>query len=420
MILQDASGVVFRALDTETGKSVALRRFFPFGAGGGGLLEDEQTAYNIALDRLAGLHHPALRSVIAGGCDPVDGIPFIATEWIEGEVLAPLIERRPLPAEAASELLTQALEVSELLSHVLAEEGVWVETDPQTIVLGNAESGRGFTFWISPLKWLGGNEQAGGMASIILLAEEIMGWKGRMVSDQSGGGLGAWIKWLRQAAPTTTLRELRENLAAAVGTEPPPAAAKLVAQAARPPARKSSKVPVLAGLGLVLILTGLSGWLHTRNRPIPEMPEAAPFSSEASTVNQRAAELSAQATAADQEKQATLAAQHSAVESRGGVFSPAEGDWLALQKGQPARLEGRLAKTGLSNSGKTLYLYFSENPTATEPRGAVPLKAAPADLSETSLAAFIGKKIRISGQVALQNGRPEIVITTRAAIEAAE
>ena len=79
---QDETGVVFRALDTETGATVAVRRFFPFGANGGGLSADEQSAYDIAVGRLAGLNHPAMRAVICGGCDPVDGMPFIATEWV--------------------------------------------------------------------------------------------------------------------------------------------------------------------------------------------------------------------------------------------------------------------------------------------------------------------------------------------------
>ena len=110
LIVQDASGVVFRALDGETGTMVALRRFFPFGASGGGLMEDEQTAYNIALGRLAGLHHPALRSVVCGGCDPVDGMPFIATEWVEGDALEMILEQGPLTVDATLELLQQALD----------------------------------------------------------------------------------------------------------------------------------------------------------------------------------------------------------------------------------------------------------------------------------------------------------------------
>ena len=231
LIVQDPSGVVFRALDTETGRTVAVRRFFPFGADGGGLHADEQTAYVIAVGRLAGLRHPALRSVICGGCDPVDGMPFIATEWIEGESLQPIIERGPLSAEDSTQVIIQALEVCELLSHVLAEEAVWVETELPTIIVGNEPSGRGLTFWISPLKWLGGDHESRGLESIITLTEEIMGWRGQVVSEQAGLGLGAWIKWLRGAVATTTLQEAREMLAASVGAVPPIPAKNLVAQA---------------------------------------------------------------------------------------------------------------------------------------------------------------------------------------------
>lgn len=419
LIIQDASGVVFRAQDTETGRTVAVRRFFPFGANGGGLLEDEQTAYNIALGRLAGLHHPALRSVVCGGCDPVDGIPFIATEWIEGTVLEPVVRHGPLPAEAAVELLSQALEVCELLSHVLAEEAVWVETDLNTIVLGDEASGRGFTFWISPLKWLGGNEQARGLDSIITLTEEIMGWKGRVVHDQAGQGLGAWLKWLRGNTATASLREARENLAAAIGVPPPPAAKSLLAAASKPPAAKSSKTAVFAGLGLALVLTGLSGWLLSGKFPQPQDSEPAPLAALASEVDQRAAELSAQAAQADLERETALAAQDTQVGRRGGVFSTAESGLLALQKDRQATLEGQLAELVFSNSGKTLYLYFSPEPAAHEARGAVSVKTAK-DLDEASLAPLIGKKLRLTGQVKLSNGRPEIRIAGRDAIQVVE
>ena len=66
LVDQNESGVVFRAIDTETGAPVALRRFFPFGIGGGGLSEDEQQAYQIAISRLANMRHRWLRAIIAG------------------------------------------------------------------------------------------------------------------------------------------------------------------------------------------------------------------------------------------------------------------------------------------------------------------------------------------------------------------
>lgn len=452
LVSQDASGVIFRALDTENNRAVAVRRFFPFGADGGGLLDDEQTAYNIALARLTGLHHPALRSVICGGCDPVDGIPFISTEWIDGVLLHSILKQGPLAAEVAVELLTQALEVCELLSHVLAEEAVWVETDLETIVFGSEESGRGFTFWISPLKWLGGNDQARGLESIIALTEEIMGWKGRLVNNQAGRGLGGWLKWLREAAPTTTLREVRENLAAAVGVNPPPATRRLVAAAIRPRAGQikppSSKTSLLLILGLGLVGIGSGGWLLTRNRPDPEIPpiqfssahsaslETAPPSEppplpdypasggpgDIASLNERAAALTAEAAKADRMREATLAAQQADLEKQGGVFSTAQRELLATQKGQVVTLEGRVEK--IHDTGKTLYLLFSAKPDENEPRGAIVLKNAPAGLSKESLEPLIGKKVRFSGKVKVRkifgNERPEIEITSRAAIQAAE
>jgi hypothetical protein len=393
LIVQDGSGVVFRALDTETGKMVAVRRFFPFGAHRGGLKEDEQTAYNIALGRMGRLNHPALRSVVCGGCDPVDGVPFMATEWIEGNTLEPIMQQGPLPADVAVLLLTQLLEVSEMLSQVLADEAVWVETELSTIVLGDEQSGRGFTFWISPLKWLGGNENPRGLESIIALTEKIMGWKGKAVNDEAGHGLGAWLKWLRKAAPTATLREARENLAAAIGAEPPPAAKNLVSAAKRPPAPKSSKVFVLAGLGLVLILTGFGGWRLTRNRTMPELRDLTSLPDDAA-----------------------LASQRAAVKKRGGAFTTAESELLALEKGRSVTLEGRLVKTGTSSSGKTIYLYFSESPPANEVRGSLAEK----DADGFNATPLIGKKLRITGKVKVVKDRPEIEIAKRAAIEVAE
>ncbi|MDP3849678.1 MAG: hypothetical protein Q8Q59_04185 [Luteolibacter sp.] len=430
LIVQDLSGVVFRALDTETGRIVALRRFFPFGADGGGLHPDEQTAYNIALGRLAGLSHPALRSVVSGGCDPVDGIPYIATEWIEGTVLDIVLEHGPLTACETVELLTQGLEVCELLSHVLAEEAVWVETDLQTIVLGSEKSGRGFTFWISPLKWLGGNEQARGLESIIALTEDIMNWKGRVVNDQAGRGLGGWLNWLRGAAATTSLREVRENLAAAEGADPPPPARQIVnAAKLAPPVRSgpaTAKTPWFLALGLGLVVIGLIGWLLTsQHANSPKPPGGGGLdsgkTSEQTRVEERAATLSAQAAGARQADEAELAAQQALFESQGGVFTTDQAALLVRHKNRIASLKGTLLEIRPSTSGKTLYLFFTEKTDRDAPRGAIVVKNAPTSLSKDALAPLIGKKVRLTGKVVVRKDfgreRPEIEITNRAAIQ---
>ncbi|RZI55311.1 MAG: DUF3106 domain-containing protein, partial [Zymomonas sp.] len=76
----------------------------------------EQASYNNAVGRLSAVGHHALRSVVSGGCDPVDGMPYIATEWIEGTRLKAYTEQGPLAPHDAAAMLGQALEVCQILS----------------------------------------------------------------------------------------------------------------------------------------------------------------------------------------------------------------------------------------------------------------------------------------------------------------
>ena len=429
--------MIFRALDTETEKTVAVRRFFPFGADGGGLHPDEQAAYNIAVGRLASVQHPALRAVIGGGCDPVDGMPFIATEWIEGDPVLAFLAQGPLPPEIAAELIHQALEVSELLSQVFAEEAVWVETDLQMIIVGGEQTGRRFTFWISPLKWLGANEKIRGLGPIIRLTEEIMGWQNRRVNDQAGQGLGGWLKWLRLAGATASLREARERLIAAVGNDPPPDDGTLETEAARPPAKAvapaSSKMTWLINVSLALVALGLGGWLLHLQRSAqetlalglpPALLQAPQKPAPAGPVRRPAAAPAALTPTADPEHARVLAAQKEAAEKNRGVIAWASRELLVSNAGKEVTVEGVFEDIGFSNSKKTLYLLFSKTPDPNDSRGAVLLKSAAADLSEESLRKLISNKIRLRGVVDVEKlgglQRPEIRIKDRASIQVAE
>ncbi len=476
LIYQDTSGVTFRALDSETGAAVALRRFFPFGPEGGGLQPDEQTAYNIALERLAGISHPSLRAVVAGGCDPVDGIPFIATEWVEGEPLHLVMNEEPVPAETAAKLVTQALEVCELLSHVLAEESVWIDTEITSIVVGSQKSGREFTFWISPLKWLGGGGESRGLKAIVQLTEEVMGWQGQAPNDQAGKGLGIWLKWLRMAAETTTLKEARESLAAAIGVEPPPPVKAVVATATRPMSRsaipvrpvkkRKSKAPVFSALILLCVIAGGVGWWWVNRdhslldaeladvkmpapAPVveetkpskepaketesPAIPEPAPsepvktpeprLSEEElrNRANRRVAEMmsekesSSKVAAADVEKQKAEA-------DKRGAYQPEDVAALLANENKQVTLEGTLQKfdaSGKNGDGNWLYLVFSEkNPVNA--RGKIIKSSAGAELTQDALTPLVGRKIRITGVVSAQSlrsdKRPLIEIKSRSAI----
>ena len=399
LIEQDATGVIFRALDTHTGNIVAVRRFFPFGANGGGLHAEEQIAYNIAVERLSEVKHPSLRAIICGGCDPIDGIPYIATEWIEGEPIQMFLDQGPLPADVASELITEALEVCELLSQILAEEGVWVETGPQSIIAGNEQSGRGFTFWISPLKWLGGSDQARGLDAIITLTEEVMGWKGRRVNDQAGHGLGAWLKWLRRTANTTSLHEARETLAASVGVEPPPPAKNHNLSSARQTSTTvkpaTSKIWWALNISLVLVTGGLAAWLLVRLR-------------ERVATNQPAS-ISAPAEPA-------IAAPHHEQVIQWDNYA-----LLILKDGKQVSVEGVLADIKFSEKRITMYLLFAKTPGKNDCRGAVATKTAPTNLSPAALTPLIGQKVRLRGKLIILKSfglqRPEIVINDRTSIE---
>jgi hypothetical protein len=417
LIVQDESGVVFRAMDAETGMTVAVRRFFPFGAHGGGLDPEEQTAYNIAIARLADLRHPALRAVVCGGCDPVDGMPFIATEWIDGGSIGPLVRRENLPPQVAAELLTQALEVSELLSQVLAEEAVWVDTDPDSIVLGSETSGRGFTFWISPFKWLGAGKQARGLESLVALTEQLMGWRGRIIGDQAGGGLGAWLKWLRANATVTSLREARENLAAALGSEPPADVSQLLDLARQMPREKhKSSMPLILGIiGLALVVVGTGGWLWTwhRGKQLRQSKVMEKILAETEAQSRDAARSVDEINA-----EAARLGQEAAEIGRKSVFSPEDGDLLARREGGEASLEGVVRKIEASQSGRTLYVLFSDNPGRNDPRGAVEPDSDGYDI--TSLEALVGHKVSITGKVRVTRtaglSRPEIHIDGRESI----
>jgi len=271
LVVQDASGVVFRALDTQTGEFVALRRFFPSGADGGGLNTAQQDAYQQTVNQLAAVNHPALRSIISGDCDPIDGMPFIATEWIEGSRLSTCLGQGQLSPEEAIHLLTQALEVSQILSGVLGEEGIWIETGLEAIVIGAEETGRNVTFWIAPQKWLGKNDSRHGLECVIELTETLMGWHGRSIGDHAGKGLGRWLKWLRGTKATASLQEVREMLAASTGADTPASATRLFREAFQPKKSTESRWiwAIICGLALLAIL---SVWAVVSRKP----PESNP------------------------------------------------------------------------------------------------------------------------------------------------
>jgi hypothetical protein len=439
LVAQDLSGVLFKAWDTETGTHVAVRRFFPFGNDGGGFSDQEQTAYQIALARLAEVKHPSLCPVILGGCDPVDGIPFIVSEWIEAESLLSRLSFQPSNPTETARIIALVLELSERLSSVLAEDGIWVETELDSIVTRAENGSQNFIFRVSPLNWLGHGSEARNLDSVILLTEQLMGWEGEIVDDQEGKGLGGWLNWLRGTSATTSPHEAREKLTALPQMQAPKPTTKPIAKPITRPGRhtrlprtkkkRSVNGTLVTIILLTLVAAGLAGWAIRMDSG--ELKFSGGLAALAAVAKTKNAPSPPQAPAGQQDMEeiaAMLANSNDASNTRQPNFSAltfsAEDSKIADREGQYVSVEGVFKKIDYSEKKNLMYLHFSEEPTKNATRGIIKMADASADLSESSLAPLIGKKIRIYGKLKIRTlgelNRPEITIKNRANIEVIE
>ena len=434
IVAQDKHGIVYRAHDSSLDRTVALRRFFPFGQNGGGLEKEETQAFEIAALRLAEVKHESLRSVIHGGVDPIDNIPFLVTEWVDGLSLREILAEESLDPALVIDIMRLALEVSIVLSHVLGEEAVWIETEIESIVVGTDESGRGFTFWISPFKWLGNQSDARKLSSLVSMGEELAGWKKKIVSDQAGLGLGGWFKWSKKN-PDTSLREALEVLAASTGNEPPPPEEQILEKAVGSPRMKlkqrSTKKPMLLALVAVLCLaSGVLFFLHkTAKAPVmtsdfteqeisplivaekrpKRSPRPSPPQSATDRVNSNAIRLAKEAAQrTESEKIAT-----EKVAERGGIYVPQDhGIFDDLKHADPVKLRGKLKKTTLSNSGISLYFLFTENDSDASIKGMIRKGDFKGDFGIQAMAPLIGKEITLEGHKFKESSNRRLVKIT--------
>lgn len=274
----DEAGVVFQAQD-QSGRRVELRKFTRHPTSGKGLESVEEVAYQVAVGRLDNISHPSLRRISFGGCDPLDGSPYVATKPVDGPTLGERLAQGPLEVEMATLLLSQLLELCELVSHCLADEGVWVETQPSNIHIRSAGPQARFVFWPSPVRALSGNDTSPDLSRIIQLTEAVIETRNTNADGEECGHLQAWLQWLREAAggEGTTIREAREMLAAAAGVEPPPPVEVLL-QASKQPHKPltnwsrllgalkvpAPKMPLFALLSVMLVGQAILGWLWVR------------------------------------------------------------------------------------------------------------------------------------------------------------
>lgn len=440
IISQNDIGVVFRAIDGKTGDTVAIHRFLPFGQNNGALSPDECIAFTTAATRLSEVEHPALRSVIFGGTDPIDHIPYLATQWIEGVPLRIILATETLEPALVIDILRLALEVSTVLSHVLGEEAVWIETTLESIIVGTENSGRGFTFLISPFKWIGTDSSRKDLSSIIELGEELTGWKGKLITDQAGLGLGAWLKRMRKN-PSISLHEALASLAESTGNKPPQAQEIIVQTAVRPIVKRKKRFSKAALLTTAVVALGICSAAliyHSKttqpslaNIPLAEQkpveiikitappapreapaaspapaPAAIPTStstsapvlSETDKVNALALKLSKQTADKNSPNKAQISKLESARKKRGGIYHP--DDTLLLKRvknGTPVKLQGTLKRAAFSSTKKSIYLYFSHPYKVGQIRGVLRSSDFKGTFSPEILGQFTNMEIVIDG-----------------------
>ncbi len=116
-------GRVFRALDSATGSPVALKKLRAEAA-------DERERFLVEAAALAELDHPGIVRHVAHGV--VQGEPYLAMEWLEGEPLSERLLRGPL---SFAEALRLARRVAEALAAVHAQGIVHRDLKPSNLIL---------------------------------------------------------------------------------------------------------------------------------------------------------------------------------------------------------------------------------------------------------------------------------------------
>ena len=432
IVSQDARGIVYRARIRPDGTPVSIRRFFPFDDGSEGLEQEEATAFGIAASRLAAIDHPSLLRVIEGSVDPIDGVPYLVCESIEGQKLSDLAEREKLEPEMIAYAMQMAMDASLSLSDVLGEEALWIDTDFESVVVHEAENGPNFLFWISPFKWLGADAQQRNLSDLVTFGERLAGWSNKLVGDQAGNGLGGWFKRVK-ANPDMGLREAMESLAAATGLQPTPeeqAPAVATAVTSAPIKARtlvvqqpSSKAPLIAVAAIALLVLGAALFLTQKpaapageiagnpeqesvqiiappqapDVPLDETPaEPTPVAPPDTTASTPAAETPIEAPSPTTNTVADNTPERPRITSLGA-------DQIDLMReqndGLPIKVSGVLSHASLNRKKTTIVLHF-EGPQGEQPiRGVLYRKTFKGPFNLEFFERFVGKEITLQGRV---------------------
>ncbi len=453
MVSQDSTGAVFLAMDTQSGSEVLLQRFFPFGAEEGGLEGDELIAYGQAVERMKELNHPSLRRVIEGGCDPVDGMPFLVTEIRSSPSLREACASATLNVAQGRLLAESALALMLDLEKIFGQVAEWLVLQPEDVeVIGDVEQ---FRFGVDPMKWLGLRPGVGGVKELAALVEATMGWSGRVMTGSTAGLLSGWMRAAksRELSPAQAMDVLNGGAVPQKTIAPSVALSTALATPSAPstPVSLASAksggstvwfvfggIVVVAGLaiGIVMFLNNQQG-----TPPSPVVTKVAPASNPtekvtpAVTTNTPAApvvreeEKTRSLSEEDQmraeiERKALALQQQAAAASpippkkptptvpaqpKKSEYAPGEVELLRQQMGEEVVIVAPVKEVKLSSTSKTLYIML-DGPAPEKIIGRYLTNLGVEGMSVSELGGLEGKRVRVSGKVANELGTNRLIL----------
>lgn len=427
---QDEYRVAFQAREVATGRWVELIRFLPFGKKGDGLSLENRGIFESRMQRLSGVDHPGLRQVIGSGCDRVDGMPYVVFECRSGQSLLSVLQGGRLSVEDTRDLLARALEVSEMISAAVGVDDIWVETDPREILVTESD---GVLFSMSALKLGGVVGRHSGLECLADLVERLRDWQGRLVGDQTGEGLGAWVRWAR-VNPKASVHGAREQLLGRTVDD----AAGLRSRTERtgstsPPAVRRPQTGVFAwiGAGAAVLLVLGGGWWGLNwtgaNRtveafsPMDTTTEAADFAvgprprkspaaadltmEELATRGNPAAlppvtaNVESDAPVEVEPEVQVLVGEDQDASPTANVFDSRQQEEIMRRFREEVTVEGVLGQVRLAGNRRIWYLEFSKTNPQDHVRAMLYVKDGIREITRVDLEPLLGKRVRIRGKV---------------------
>lgn len=467
MISQDGQGVVFQGTDAVTGVVVAMRRFIDTGGKHSEISECKDDVFGEAVAKLQSVKHPSLRRLLAGGCDPVDQMPYLITRWCDGVPATDLLlSGNALPPGWVRQILGQFIDANETIKRELGREGLWLETHPGSVFLrpvvreGDCPSA---VFWLCPWQWLRDRESDGELMALPDLAESLLGGRREATKGGAANPFAKWIEMIRNHQIKTAVEakaalaemDLPDVNVGPVGEEPDDGADGSAAadapdtpddgnedptsvfdspglriapapKTARadavlpglPESPKSGKKKIIAIAAVLIALVGFLSWA-VMDRPEADddmMAELADEDGPAGNPDATGAialAIPGDLNAAEERRQHVL---------RRGYYTIHEGDLLAGLVDQEVTFRGRLANLRESSSGLTLYLEFSENAPREEPCVYLMMtRKQEHGLGIGDLEPMVGRMLEIRGTVDLESSgstaRPRIQLVDRSRLE---